>query len=69
MAAIRRESAPVRIELASIGSDKNFVDLLISGAHCISGSADVDAGRVASWIHPRAAISQTSTERCAIPTN
>jgi hypothetical protein len=30
MAAIRRESAPVRIELASIGSDKNFVDLTSS---------------------------------------
>ena len=30
MAAIRRESALVRIELASIGSDKNFVDLTFS---------------------------------------
>jgi hypothetical protein len=30
MAAIRRESALARIELASIGSDKNFVDLTCS---------------------------------------
>lgn len=30
MAAIRPESAPVRMELASIGTDKKFVDLTYS---------------------------------------